>query len=288
MRDTRARVLVLTLALFAATALVAGCGSDDDDDSSEPSSLALEVSGSKDALELTAPADAEAGPAEITFTNNSDEDLDGQLVLVAEGEDRSDEEVVAELGKAVEGQPVADWFQGAGGPGFAAKGESSTATLNLQAGNYYFVPSTDGPPATPLTKFTVTGESDAELPEGDGTVSAVEYSFSADGLTAGEQSLLLDNKGGTWHHFQAFKLKPDATIEQVEAVLSEDGGPPSGPPPFEEELPVESTVLEGGTSQLVDANLEAGNYAFVCFIADKAGGPPHIAKGMISEVEVTE
>ena len=134
----------------------------------------------------------------------------------------------------------------------------------------------------------MTGESDAELPEADGTVSAVEYSFSADGLKAGEQSLLLDNKGGTWHHFQAFQMKPDATIDQVEAVLSEDGGPPGGPPPFEEDLPVESTVMEGGTQQLVDANLEAGNYAFVCFIADKTGGPPHIAKGMISEVEVTE
>jgi hypothetical protein len=287
MRDARARVLVLTLALLAATTLVAGCGSDDDD-SSEPSSLALEVSGTKDALELTAPADAEAGPAEITFTNNSDQDLDGQLVFVAEGEDHSDEEVVAELGKAVEGEPVADWFQGAGGPGFAGKGESSTATQNLQAGSYYFVPSTDGPPATPLTKFTVTGESDAELPDADGTVSAVEYSFSADGLKSGEQSLLLDNKGGTWHHFQAFKLKPDATIDQAKAFFEEEGGPPSGPPPFEEDLPIESTVIEGGTSQLVDANLEAGNYAFVCFISDKTGGPPHIAKGMISEVEVTE
>ena len=64
----------------------------------------------------------------MTFTNNSDAELDGQLIFVAEGEDHSDEEVVAELQKAVEGQPVADWFQGGGGPGFAGKGESSTAT----------------------------------------------------------------------------------------------------------------------------------------------------------------
>ena len=228
MRDTRARVIVLTLALFAATALVAGCGSDDDD-SSDPSSVALEVSGTKDALEITAPADAEAGPAEFTFTNNSDAEVDGQLILVAEGEDHSDDEVVAELGKAVEGQPVADWFQAAGGPGFTGKGESSTATVNLKAGNYYFVPSTDGPPPTPLTKFTVSGESDEELPEADGTVSAVEYSFSAEGLKAGEQKLLLENKGGTWHHFLASPLKPDATIEDAKAFLESDGeggGPP--------------------------------------------------------------
>ena len=64
-----------------------------------------------------------------------------------------------------------------------------------------------GPPPEELTKFTVTGESDAELPEADGTVSAVEYSFSGEGLKAGEQKLLLDNKGGTWHHFLASKMR---------------------------------------------------------------------------------
>ena len=288
--NTRARVLVLTLALFAATALVAGCGSDDDDDeSSEPSSLALDVSGTKDALEITAPADAEAGPAEITFTNNTELDVDGQLIFVAEGEDHSDDEVVAELGKAVEGQPVADWFQAAGGPGVAGKGESSTATVDLQAGNYYFVPSTDGPPPTPLTKVTVTGESDAELPDADGTVSAVEYSFSGEGLKAGDQKLLLENKGGTWHHFLASKLKPDATIEDAKAFL-ESEGEGGGPPPFaSEENAVESTVIDGGKSMVVDATLEPGKYAFFCFVSDKqTGGPPHVVKGMVSEVEVTE
>ena len=32
--------------------------------------------------------------------------------------------------------------------------------------------------------------------------------------------------------------------------------------------------------------LKAGKYAFVCFISDRAGGPPHVAKGMINEVVV--
>ena len=50
-----------------------------------------------------------------------------------------------------------------------------------------------------------------------------------------------------------------------------------------------STVLDGGKSQIVTANLEAGRYAFLCFISDKqTGGPPHVVKGMVSEVEVTE
>ena len=77
----------------------------------------------------------------------------------------------------------------------------------------------------------MTGESDAELPEADGTVSAVEYSFSAEGLKAGEQKVALENKGGTWHHFLASPLKPDATIEDAKAFLESDGEG-GGPPPF--------------------------------------------------------
>ncbi|CAN5528935.1 hypothetical protein BH20ACT15_BH20ACT15_10510 [soil metagenome] len=290
-RDRSARILVLTLALAAGSALIAGCGGDDD--SSEPSSIAVEASGGKGSLEVTAPSEAEAGPAEITFTNSSEEgELDGQLVYVAEGEDHTDMEVSAELGKAVEGQPVADWFQAAGGPGFAGKGESSTATVDLQAGTYYFVPSTDDEPTLPLTKFTVTGESDEDLPDADATVTANEYSFSSEGLKAGETSVLLENAGAQWHHFLASPLKEDATIEQAREFLETE----KGEPPFVEQGPgqgaganeVESTVLEGGVSEVVDLDLLPGRYAFFCFIADKEGGPPHVAKGMVSEVEVTE
>ncbi len=285
----RAVALLAALALSATT--VAACGDDDDDSgSSDPSSVAIEVSGSGKAPEVTAPAEAEAGPAELTLTNSSDADADGQLAFVAEGEDRTEEEVIAELDNAVQGKPVADWFQAAGGPGSTKKGESSTATLVLEAGTYYVLPTTDeGTPPESLTSFEVTGESDAELPEADGTVSAVEYSFSGEGLKAGEQELLLDNEGGTWHHFLASKMKDGATIEQAKEFLTSQGGG-SGPPPFaSEENAVSSTVIDGGKSQIVTANLEPGSYAFFCFISDKqTGGPPHVVKGMVSEVEVTE
>lgn len=279
------------IALLAALALstsVAACGSDDDE-SSEPSSVAIDISG-KGASEITAPSEVDPGPAEITLTNNSDDEVDGQLVFVAEGDEHSDEEVAAELGKAVQGAPVADWFQAAGGPSTAPKGESTTSTVDLEAGTYYVLPTSDGsPPSDELTKFTVSGESDAELPEADGTVSAVEYSFSGDGLKAGEQTLLLENKGGTWHHFLATKLNEGATIEDAKEFF-ESEGQSGGPPPVDiENQAISSSVMDGGKSEVITANLEAGTYAFFCFISDKqTGGPPHVAKGMVSEVEVSE
>lgn len=288
MRTTKGatRALLLAAGLVAALA-VAGCGSDDDD-GDDPSAVAIEATGSKGDVTFEAPAEADAGAAEITFTNSSQqEDIDGQLVYTSE--DHTDEEVVAELGKAVKNAPVADWFQGGGGAGPTAPGASSTVTQELKEGTYYVVGNEN--PTTPLTKIEVSGDGGAELPDADATVDAVEYSFTGEDLKAGEQSVLLDNKGGTWHHFLAAQLKPDATIEQAKAFF-ESEGQPSGPPPFVGSLddsPVSSTVLEGGTSQLVDVNLEPGKYAFFCFIADKIeGGPPHVAKGMVSEVTVAD
>jgi hypothetical protein len=46
-------------------------------------------------------------------------------------------------------------------------------------------------------------------------------------------------------------------------------------------------VAEGGLKQVVELELpKAGKYALICFVADRRGGPPHAAKGMVSEVAV--
>ena len=37
---------------------------------------------------------------------------------------------------------------------------------------------------------------------------------------------------------------------------------------------------------MVNLDLKKGKYALVCFIPDRQGGPPHVAKGMVSEATV--
>ncbi len=288
-RKRTLRMAAPVLALAAAGLIVAGC--DDDEDSKDPSTVAIEATGAERSLKFEAPEEADAGAAEIELTNSTElEEVDAQLAFVAEGEEYSDEEVIAELNKAFKGMPVADWFQAAGGPGPTAAGETQTVTTELQAGTYYVLGGEDLP-KPPLTKFTVSGDDGAELPDADATVSAVEYSFTGEGLKAGEQSLLLENTGATWHHFLADELKPDATIEQAKEFLLSDGEG-GGPSPFaggdNAESAVSSTVLDAGRSEIVDVDLEPGRYAFYCFIGDKAGGPPHVVKGMVSEVTVSE
>ena len=83
-------------------------------------------------------------------------------------------------------------------------------------------------------------------------------------------------------------MKPDATIDQVEEVLCEDPEE-GGHPPFEEDATrSRARCSRGAPRSSSTSTSKPGNYAFVCFIADKTGGPPHIVKGMVSEVEVTE
>jgi hypothetical protein len=39
-------------------------------------------------------------------------------------------------------------------------------------------------------------------------------------------------------------------------------------------------------SQVVDLELKAGSYAFQCYVSDRAGGPPHAFKGMVTIEEI--
>ena len=96
--------------------------------------------------------------------------------------------------------------------------------------------------------------------------------------------MLLENGGGTWHHFLASRLKSGATIAQAKKFLKTE----KGEPPFAGQTnAVESTIVDPGYSQTIEFEGEPGKYAFFCFVPDKqTGGPPHVAKGMVSEVVV--
>lgn len=265
------------IALFVAVALVA-CGGGSD----EAQELSFTVETKGKSATVTAPETAEAGLAEITLTNDSDSEADLQLIRV-EG-DRTPEEVVAGLGKAIQGQPFPDWFFAAGGVGSLGPGESATVTQVLQPGDYYAFNTEGGRPDAKTVAVTeVSGEeSDEEIEEGDATVEAAEYVFNAETLPSGEVEIAFDNIGAQPHHLIASPIKGDATAEDVEAAFKEE----KGPPPLSEKGTLSTAVLEGGEAQLVTMDLEPGRYALYCFITDREGGPPHALKGMVDEVEV--
>src|SRR5215204_4983467 len=156
------------VASAAAFALVA-CG-DSDDDSDQK--LSLTLSGKGKAAKFTTPKTAEAGVAEISFTNQSDKIADMQLIRV-EG-DHSAAETIQGLGKVIEGAAFEDWFFGGGGIAVIKPGQSATVTQVLEPGTYYaFNTESDGPPSPSAAgSIEVSGETSDEELEADTVVTA--------------------------------------------------------------------------------------------------------------------
>lgn len=280
---------LLGVAITAAASLaVIGCGGDDDEEAQR-----LTVTANpKGALQVKQSADA--GLTEITLRNSGKRPADVGFIRV-EG-DRSAAEVVRVLVKLFSEQDTAlpDWFLTAGGTPVAEGGRSETVTQVLEPGTYYAFnfEGLEGPPdPKTVPAIEVTGDAgDAELPETDATVTAEDsvedsvedYSFEAEGLTAGETTLTFENAGEEPHHLVAAPLTEGSTIEDVQRFVRTEKGKP--PVVFDRE--VGTAALEGGDSQVVTLDLREGDYALLCFIADRDGGRPHALKGMVSPASV--
>lgn len=284
---------VLCGAAATGALLVAGCGAGADTDTTamtsgggtggEPAAADFTVSGGKDDTKFKGPKSVPSGAVAITLTNDGDTPHSLQLIR-ADG-DYTEDEVFEELGKAVEGEGVAEWFSPYGGVMITEPGESRTTTQVLEPGMYWGIDDESGDPVkSARVAFEVTeGEGGGELPAADATITATDFAFATDGLKAGTNKVLFENDGEEWHHVVASPITGDATLEDVKAFFQEEE--PEGPPPISEEG-VSTAIIPGGTSEVTDLELEPGRYALLCFISNRAGGPPHVAYGMVEEAVI--
>jgi hypothetical protein len=263
----------------------AGCGDDDDGGGgaaakpAEPSKLAIELSGSAKKPTFEVPQSVEGGVVEISFTNSAKGAHSAQLVRAEQGH-TPQEALAAGNAWGDKGKPLPDWAFTAGGLGDVEPGETATVTQELAPGKYLVADLESGANA----QFEVTGESGAgELPSGGGTIEATEYEFTARGLKAGGAPILFDNAGGQPHFIAGVGIKPGKTIADVRKFFKTE----EGVPPLDEKRSFNTAVIEGGASQSIEVELEKGDYALLCFVPDRAGGPPHVFKGMISKVTVS-
>jgi plastocyanin len=281
------RVVVLALGVGIVAFGVAACGDDDDDGSgSETQTLSVSVDA---AGKITGLKSVEAGVVELDFKNNAKVPYDLQLVKVDGNQTGAD--VLKVTNEGEEGSAIPGWLHGTGGVGTIPPGQSASATQVLEPGRYHALaePDTEGEggPKPTTAALEVTGEAgDAKLPATDARIEAIEYSFKTSGLKSGSNEITFANTGKELHHVIGAPIQPGKTLADARKFFSSDEEP-SGPPPVDFEKGFSTVVLDGGTEQVTTLNLQKGKYAFVCFLPDRAGGPPHIAKGMITEVDVS-
>lgn len=287
MRDRltgRSRTAVVSMMLAGALAL-AGCGDDQGGEAAKPEKLAIEViAQGTDKFRLSAPRSLQAGMVEISLSSPAGEGAHDAQLLRVEG-DHTAEDVVKALLAAGEGAPIPPWLTPAGGVGLTEAGTSGRAVQQLSPGKYYILDTSQ--PEGDNVKFyfetgavaalDVSGEPGTEnLPEADATITAKEYTFTVRGLKAGRNQIAFENAGKEPHHLIAFPYRKGATLAEVKKDFMRFLQAPVGG----------MATLEGGTRQVAELELKRGTYALVCFVSDRKGGPPHMAKGMIVEASV--
>lgn len=117
-------------------------------------------------------------------------------------------------------------------------------------------------------------------------VTAVDYAFEGvpESLEAGTTSFTMTNEGEEPHEMLIFR-KVDGVTESFEAIFSGSQEESEGKIEF-----AAATGAEPGDEGSTLSDLEAGDYAMVCFVPVGApaveDGPPHATQGMIQEFTV--
>jgi hypothetical protein len=272
---------LVVLALF-----VSGCG---DSGSDEPTVLRIGVSEKGKAASFSAPKSTSGGLVEVKLTNEGKAPHGVQFVRYEDGH------TAAEALKLLEGESekTPDWLRAEGGIGGVGGGESATATLNLEEGNFLISDAAAFGEKPATAEITVEGGSSGDLPDTEGTVTAEEtgedkYAWDVSDLTAGPNQITFDSEGDeAIHLIIAAPLK--GKVPPLSQIKKEFGEEKEGPPPpyLDFEGAQSTAVLDGGKSQTAPLDLKPGKYLFFCPLTDRDGGKSHDQEGLLS-IETVE
>jgi plastocyanin len=299
------------LAVLALGSFLVACGDDDDTTAASGDDTTATTAGGGDAkandiptvtfgatddvaakkFTFDVPSDIKGGAVTVQVDNKGKEVHDLQFVKASSGH------TLADLLKVVDSEetPTPDWLATAAGVGSTAPGTKNEATVDLEPGTYWYFcteSSGDGPNSVSHAangmagELTVGPDSGAELPDTDASITASEYKFDVEGVKAGENTFTFENAGKMLHHVLAAPIADGKTFDDVKTFLASEGEP-SGPPPIDFENLAATAVVGPGQSEVATWNLKPGKYALFCFMTDyNTAGPPHLAKGMLQELDV--
>jgi hypothetical protein len=272
----------LSLALAAALipALLAGCGGSSGQEKPLPK-LAIKIEQFGPETQVGVTKNVAAGVQQASFTNKAKGRHSAQLIRYEPGHDPQ-EALKAAQAWGEHGKPLPDWIHLAGGFGKLGSGATSEGAVKFEPGAYLVVDlEARGKPV--YGQFNTVGPPGKNpLPTTTASIKAAEYSFSASGLASGNHRVLFDNTGSQPHMLAAAPLAKGATLADVRRYVKSG----KGKAPIDQKKSFDLAVIDGHTSQDVQLNLTRGKYALFCFVSDRKGGPPHVAKGMISLADV--
>lgn len=232
-----------------------------------------------------APAEIPAGFTTFKLINDGPNLHHVEIVRLDSGKTLANLE--AELAK-----PAAPptWAVFEGGPNAPDPGKESSATLDLEPGNYAMICLVDVPGGVPhfakgmVHPFTVTAAPagpKAAAPAADMTLTLSDYAFDlSQPLTAGTHTFEVKNTATQMHEVELVRLAPGKTAEQFMSWVAK----PSGPPP--------GSGLGGaapfvGAPVYFTADITPGTYLLVCFVPDAKDGKPHFMHGMMKTITVS-
>ncbi len=277
------RMVAVPLILAACTGDTAGGDAPESDFDIAAAAPVPEVTVTTTDFAFQSPDTLPAGAAKIRLVNDGAELH--HLIFVKLGEHSLQE--LADYMKA--NQKMPPWAIEAGGPNSPAPGRETTATVDLDPGQYAMIcmiPSGDGIPHLMkgmMREVVVVprGAVTAAAPEADVEMRLRDYDFEMAALTAGKHTIRVVNDAPQAHEAVIVRLAPGKTVMDFIAwVESQDGPPPAEPLGG-------VTNLSPGESNTFDVNLSPGDYALVCFVPDAKDGQPHFVHGMVKQFQVS-
>ncbi len=275
-------------------------GGDDtgQDDGGDGAGQTLEITAVDYAFE-GAPEEVAAGVVDLSFDNQGK--VDHEVAFVEIGDTPIDQ-FLEDFPPVLEGGPFPEYVGHVAVPVDVPGGESQDKTFILSEGSYAMFCALTGDADAPapaegeepvegdphyalgmVQAITVGPAGDVtELPEADGTITAKDYTFEPD-VAAGDTAINFVNDGPDEIHFASLSVFPEgtdvATAEESFAALlaSEEGSAPPEGTVEPEDISFSGIFSAGlGARMTVPGGFESGRtYVAVCFIQDRAGGPPH-------------
>lgn len=185
--------------------------------------------------------------------------------------------------------PPPAWASEVGGPNAVGPKSETAVIQSLEPGNYAILCFVDTPDHVPhimkgmYQDLTVTkrGANSSPVPEGDISVSLVDYNFKwSRQITAGAHRVTITTDAPQPHELTVLRLDPGKSANDVMAWIEKM----DGPPPAKAIGGVAGLVA--GKSVSVGLVFTPADYMFICFVPDAKDGKPHFMHGMVQTVTV--